>query len=197
MNAADDAPIVGGNRRPEVDDERLRPMKHGDDGIHRPPVGGAGDIVIRATLVGTAAFVVTAFLAAWRFTTTWQWVAAVTALVLFAAGVFAFLWSYYNAVQRSRTEELSVMQLYLLLGPPTPSPVRRTMLTALAVQLGVGVGTALARPNGLDGTPGTSLALGVLVPMFGLGMNGLWAAYHGSFPPRAEKSGRSDTGVPQ
>lgn len=188
---------AAGRRRPELDDERLRPMKHGDDGIYRPPVGGVGDIVIRADLAGTAVFVATAFMAAWRFTAMWQWIAAVTALVLFAAGVFAFLWSYYNAVQRSRTEELSVMQLYLLVGAPTPSPVRRAMLTALAVQAGVGVGTALARPNGADGSPGTSLALGVLVPMFGLGLNGLWAAYHGSFPPRAKKDGHDGSGVPQ
>lgn len=186
-----------GNRRPDVADERLRPMKHGDDGVFREPAGGVGDIVIRADLAGTAVFVVTAFLAAWRFTSTWQWIAAITALVLFAAGVFAFLWSYYNAVQRSRTEELSVMQLYVLVGPPTPSPVRRVMLTALAVQVLVGIGTALARTDGADGSPGTSLALGVLVPMFGLGMNGLWAAYHGTFPPRLEKNGRDDGGVPQ
>lgn len=184
-----------GNTRPEVDDERLRPMKHGDDGVYREPVGGAGDIVIRADLAGTAVFVVTAFVAAWRFTTTWQWIAAITAVALFAIGIFAFLWSYYNAVQRSRTEELSVMQLYLLLGPPTPAPIRRTMLTLLAVQVGVGVGTAIARANGTDGTPGTSLALGVLVPMFGLGLNGLWAAYHAAFPPRAVKRRSEDTGV--
>ncbi|MFV0309644.1 MAG: hypothetical protein ACK5OX_18090 [Desertimonas sp.] len=184
-----------GNIRPDIDDERLRPMKHGDDGVYRAPVGGAGDVVIRADLAGTAVFVVTAFVAAWRFTSTWQWIGAITALVLFAVGVFTFLWSYYNAVQRSRTEELSVMQLYLLIGPPTPAPVRRTMLTLLAVQVGVGIGTALARANGADGSPGTSLALGVLVPMFGLGLNGLWAAYHAAFPPRAMKNQSGDPGV--
>ena len=44
----------------------------------------------------------------------------------------------------------------------------------------------IARPNTADGSPGSSLALGFLVPMFGLGMNGLWAAYHGTFPARAD-----------
>ena len=44
--------------------------------------------------------------------------------MLFAIGVFAFLWSYWNAVQRSRTDEISVTQLYFLMGEPTPSPVR-------------------------------------------------------------------------
>ena len=64
------------------------------------------------------------------FTTFWQWVGAITALALFAVGVFAFLWSYWNAVQRSRRDEIGVAQLYLLLGPPTPPRVRRMMLGA-------------------------------------------------------------------
>lgn len=184
-----------GNRRPDVDDERLRPMKHGDDGVYRAPVDGAGDVLVRADLAGTAVFTVAAIVAAAVFTPTWQWIAALVALGLFLVGVFAFLWSYYNAVQRSRTEELSVVQLYLLLGPPTPPPIRRLMLGALLVQSVVGVATALARPTGPEGDPGTSLALGVLVPMFGLGLNGLWSAYHGAFPPRSIKTGAGDTGV--
>jgi len=184
-----------GNQRPDVDDERLRPMKHGDDGVYRPPVGGTGDVVVRADLAGTVVFAITAVVAALVFTSTWQWIAALIALGLFLVGVFAFLWSYYNAVQRSRTEELSVLQLYLLLGPPTPPRTRRVMLGALGGQVVVGVATALARPNGPDGDPGTSLALGVLVPMFGLGLNGLWAAYHGAFPPRPIKPRAGDTGM--
>ena len=59
------------------------------------------------------------------------------------------------------------------------------MLSLLAVQIVVGLATALARPNQTDGSPGTSLALGVLVPVFGFGLNGLWAAFHGTFAERA------------
>ena len=76
----------------------------------------AGDVIIRADLAGTALFAVTAALAAVFFTTLWQWVAAITALALFAIGVFAFLWSYYNAVQRSRPDAIAVSGLYFLLG---------------------------------------------------------------------------------
>jgi hypothetical protein len=143
-----------------------------------------GDVVVRANLAGTFLFTVTAVLAAAIFTTPWQWVAAITALVLFAIGVFAFLWSYYNAVQRSRRDEISVTGLYLLLGPPTPAPVRRTMLGALAVQVLVAAFTTFTRMESADGKQGSSLALGFLVPMFGFGLNGLWAAYHASFPRR-------------
>lgn len=142
----------------------------------------------RANIVGTALFAVTATFAAISFTTLAQWVGALTALALFAAGVFGFLWSYFHAVQRSRHDELSVTGLYLLLGAATPRSVKHTMWLALAVQVGVAVVTTLARPNGPDGGPGSSLAVGFLVPMFGLGMNGLWSAYRGSFPRRASSA---------
>jgi hypothetical protein len=150
----------------------------------RSPDHVVGDVIVRANLAGTALFGVTASLAAILFTTVWQWIAAVTAMALFAVGVFAFLWSYYNAVQRSRTDAISVAGLYLLLGPPTPSHVRRTMLLTLLLQVVIALVTTLARTRGPDGSPGTSLALGFLVPMFGFGLNGVWAAYHADFPRR-------------
>lgn len=143
-----------------------------------------GEVIVRADVIGTVAFAVTAIYAAAVFSTTAQWVGAIAAMSLFAVGVFAFLWSFWNAVQRSRTEEIGVMQMYLLLGDPTPSRVRRVMLLMLVVQITVAFATALARSEAEDGTPGTSLAVGILVPMFGLGLNGLWCAFHGVFPPR-------------
>lgn len=151
-----------------------------------PRTDAAGDVLVTVDLAGTALFALTAALAATFFTTFWQWVAAVTALALFAIGVFAFLWSYYNAVQRSRRDEIGVAQLYLLLGPPTPPRVRRVMLWLLVVQVAIAMVTTFARLDGPDGKPGSSLALGFLVPMFAFGLNGLWAAYHGNFPPRRE-----------
>jgi hypothetical protein len=153
-------------------------------GTERRVDPGGGDVVIRADLAGTLLFGVTAALAAIIFTTFWQWLAAVSALGLFAVGVFSFLWSYYNAVQRSRTDVISVGGLYLLLGPPTPSGVRRTMLLTLLLQLVIAVVTTFGRSHDQEGRPGTSLALGFLVPMLGFGLNGLWAAYHGNFPKR-------------
>ena len=161
-----------------------------------------GDIIVRADLALTAVFAVTATYAAVSFSTFAQWVGAVTALVLFAVGVFAFLWAYWNAVQRSRTELVSVTQLYLLLGPPTPAAVRRTMNLTLLIQVLIAAITTFSRPNGPDGSPGSSLAVGFLVPMLGFGLNGLWAAFHADFGPRAaardDAAGRSDetSGVP-
>ena len=134
----------------------------------------------------TAVFAVTATFAAVVFSTTWQWIGAITAMALFTIGVFAFLWSYWNAVQRSRTDEIAVTQLYLLMGDAIPSPVRRTMNLTLVTQFVIAIATTLARPNGPDGNPGSSLAVGFLVPMLGFGLNGLWAVYHGNFAARTE-----------
>jgi hypothetical protein len=58
------------------------------------------------------------------------------------------------------------------------------MLTMLLIQTVTAFATAVWRLDGPDGNPGSSLAVGLLVPMFGLGMNGLWAAYHADFGPR-------------
>lgn len=150
----------------------------------RPVDRTGGDVIVIADAIGTAVFVVTAVTAAVVFSTPSQWVGAITAMSLFAVGVFVFLWSFWNIIQRSRTEQIGVMEVYLLLGPPTPRRVRRLMLGLLVVQCVTALATALTRPDGPDGSPGSSLAVGILVPMFGLGLDGLWAAYHGLFPPR-------------
>jgi hypothetical protein len=85
-----------------------------------------------------------------------------------------------------------VTQLYLLTGGVATPLVRRTMLSALAMQCLTGLGTALARPNTTEGRAGTSLALGVLVPVFGFGLNGLWAAYHGRYSERVQTTKTTD-----
>jgi hypothetical protein len=58
-----------------------------------------------------------------------------------------------------------------------PNPVRVRLLLAFAIQCAVAVTAASVRPF-------TVAAFAVLVPMFGLGLNGVWAARHGTFGPR-------------
>lgn len=146
----------------------------------------ARDAIVQVNLALTAVFAVTATMAAVVFSTTWQWIGAITAMVLFTIGVFAFLWSYWNAVQRSRTDEIAVTQLYLLMGDAIPSSVRRAMNLTLLTQFVIALATTFARPDGPDGSPGSSLAVGFLVPMLGFGLNGLWAVYHGNFAARTQ-----------
>ena len=47
---------------------------------------------------------------------------------------------------------------------------------------------AIVGATGLSGSQVNALAFGILVPMFGIGMNGLWAVRHGTFGPRIDKS---------
>jgi hypothetical protein len=143
-----------------------------------------GRAIVRADVIGTALFVVSATVAAVVFTGPVRVLGVVVALALFAAGVFAFLWSYITAVNRSRTDNIAVAQLYFLVSGSTPKPVRRVMSSALAVQVVVAFTTAIARSR-TDGRAGSTLAFGILVPMFGLGLNGLWCSKHGSFTQRA------------
>lgn len=149
----------------------------------RPP----GWRLVRLDLVGTAVFAASATWAAVVFDGVAQVQGVAVALGLFGIGIVAFLWGYWTAVQRSRTDELSVAELYFLTGEATPRTVKVPMNLALAAQCVVGLATALARPN-TDGRPGSTLAFGVLVPMFGLGLNGLWAARHGRFGPRRRRA---------
>ena len=138
---------------------------------------GAGERIVLLDTVGTVAFTATAVLEVVLFRHWTQVVGVTVALVLFAIGCAAFLAGYARAVQRSRTDEIAVTGLFLLMGPAVPGPVKLRLGLLLAVQVVVALVTAGLRTF-------TPLAFGVLVPVFGLGLNGLWAARHGRFPPR-------------
>ena len=147
-------------------------------------------MIVLADVVGTLAFTVTAITAAVVFSTAAQWVGAITAMALFAIGVFAFLWSYWNAVQRSRDEQIGVMQMYLLLGAADPAA---GAADDAADARGPESSSPSRRPSPAR-SPTTDRRVrrspsGILVPMFGLGLNGLWCAFHGVFPPRAGPRG--------
>lgn len=139
------------------------------------PAPGAG--IRRAAWAGTAVFVATA-VAADVSPPRFGPLALVVAGVLFAAGCTVFLWAFFVVAGRSRTEHMELAQVWFLTGPPTPAAVRRSLLGALAVEVAAALTTAGLRPY-------TSLAAGVLVPMYALGLCGLWAALHGQFPLRA------------
>jgi len=144
-----------------------------------------GERIIRADIFLTIIFGATAAYAAIEFSTAAQWVGAVTAMSLFTIGVFTFLWSYWLAIQRSRDDEIAATQLYLLLGPAVPRRVKRALWLTLVAQIVIATITTFSRPDGPDGNPGSSLAVGFLVPMLGFGFNGLWAVTHGTFAPRS------------
>jgi hypothetical protein len=135
-----------------------------------------GRVIRRASLAGTALFAVTATVAAAVDGGPLRGVAAVVAVALFVAGSLAYLAGYARAVQRSRTHVIAMSGLIFLAGSAPPT-VRRQLLGATAAQVVVALATASVRPF-------TSLAFGVLAPVFGLGLQCLWAARHVQFPAR-------------
>ena len=154
------------------------------------PVKGAS--ILRANELLTGLFVATAIVAVIAFSNPWKVIAAAVAIACFSVGVVVFLWGYWTAVQRSRYDNIAVASMYFLTDKCAPANIARRMNVLLGVQVVVSIATALMRSS-TDGKPGSTLAFGILVPVLGLGMNGLWAALHGEFSPRNQGSG---AGVP-
>lgn len=141
---------------------------------HAPP--GAGAAVIRASFAGTAVLGVTAVAAAIS-PRTLDVPALAVALAMFFGGTGAFVWAYVIAIGRSRVDEVAVGGVFGLAGGSAPDPVRVRLLGSLAAEVVLAIGTAAARPY-------TSLSFGILAPMWGLGLAGLWGARYGGFPAR-------------
>lgn len=139
-----------------------------------PPYPG-GELV-RATWVGTAVLTVASLVAVVLLGPV-RYVHVAVVLGMFVLGCLFFLRAYWTAVQRSREVEIGIGGLFFLAGPTAPRAVRRTMNWSLGVQSLVAVAAATARPF-------TTLAFGVLAPMWGLGLNGVWGATYGRFGRR-------------
>jgi len=100
----------------------------------------------------------------------------VVCVLLAVGGLAASALAFVRAVSRSRAELVDVAGLFLLLGS-APLRTRRWLWGAVAAQAALGVATAAARPY-------TSLAFGVLTPVWAYGLTLWWNAACGAFPPR-------------
>lgn len=141
-----------------------------------------GTRVIQADLIGTVAFVLTAAAAAALLRPSLQKPAVAVSGVLFVGGCLAFAWGFLLAVQRSRTEAIELSSLFFL-KESAPARVRRALLGLVAAQVVAAIVTASVRPF-------TSLAFGVIAPVWGLGLITLWSGLHGTFPPKGVVSTR-------
>ena len=140
------------------------------------PADVAGHSIYRIDLAATALFVVAAAVATVarsRFDIAF----AVLSCVLFGLGTVSFLWAYAQALGRSRHQTISVANIYGLSGS-APRSVQVRLHALTAVQIAVAITAASIHPF-------TAQAFGILVPMLGLGLGGLWAARHGDFGPRS------------
>ena len=136
----------------------------------------SSEAIVNAAGWGTALFVMVA-VAATIAPDTLGIVALVLDVILFAIGCVLFAFAFVRAADRSRTQAIGIGGLFFLAGDVAPPAVRNRLVGALAVQTVVGLVTASVRLY-------TNLAAGTLVPVFGLGLCGLWAATHGRFARR-------------
>jgi hypothetical protein len=143
------------------------------------PEAPAASRIVQASIAGTVVFAVTAVPAAIA-PDAFVGVAVIVSMVLFALGLVAFAWAYGVAVGRSRTDLIGIGGLFFLAGS-APRSVQRRLIGSLVAEIVIAVATASTRVY-------TPLAFGVLVPMYGLGLMGLWGARFGTFPPRPPES---------
>jgi hypothetical protein len=98
--------------------------------------------------------------------------AVAVTLGLFLVSLGVWTWALVAAaVRTTRGDDVAVTTLFLVEGA-VPGRVRWSLYGSLLVCLAIAAATAAANP------------FGVLVPMFPLGIVGLWGARHGTFPPR-------------
>ena len=136
-----------------------------------------GARVITADVAGTTLLTITAVPAAIVGGAA-LWPAFIVAFGLFAAGGAIFVAAYAAAVERSRRDEMGIGGLFFLAGKGTaPVAVKWWLLGALGAQTVVAFTTAAIRPF-------STLAFGMLSPLYGVALCGLWGARHGRFGSR-------------
>jgi hypothetical protein len=141
-------------------------------------------MIMKASWIGTAVLLVTSVLAV--TVESFDLIAAIVSLLMFAAGTVIFLWAYAIAVGRSRTVEIGIGGLYFLAGT-APNSVRVHLLGSLGAEVVIAAAAAATRPY-------SSVAFGILAPMWGLGLAGLWGARYGQFSPRVDEGARPGEG---
>jgi hypothetical protein len=143
-----------------------------------------GEAIINGSWAGTGLYVALA-IAGTIFPDAFATPTAVVSGALFVVGCVAFFWAYAVAVSRSRTDLIGIGGLYFLAGT-APKVVRYRLRLSLALEIVAALVSSSIRPF-------TPMAFGFLVPVFGLGMCGLWGARHGTFAPKPLPEPKADT----
>ena len=136
----------------------------------------AGDGLVNLAYAGTGAVVGTSIAAA-ALPDTFGVVHAALSGVLFVIGTGALLWAYALGVSRSRAVVVTLPGLFFLGAGAAPPDISRRFRIALAAEVVAVVAAASIRPYSI-------VAFGILAPMFGLGLMGVWGGRYGAFPAR-------------
>jgi hypothetical protein len=157
--------------RNSVDAEEVHEADEGEE-------PGAG--LVNVAFLGTGAIVATSAVAA-AVPDTFGTIHAALSVALFLVGTGALLWAYALGVSRSRTDLITVPGLFFLAGTVAPPTTRRALRVATGVEVIAVVAAASIRPY-------TEVAFGILAPMFGLGLMGVWGGRYGDFPERPRRA---------
>lgn len=168
---------------------RLRPP------VERPPDQHQGQAIIVASWIGTGLFGLVAVPAA-AAPDAFAPLLIVTSLALFVAGTAVFALAYLTAVGRSREVLIGMGGLFFLAGGTAPLRVSRHLVGSFAAQCVLAVATTVIGLFTVPADVTNPVAFGVLVPIYGLGLTGLWSARYGSYaerPPDASPRSRRPT----
>lgn len=169
----------GSRDRPRDGDEpaRLRPP------VERPPDLHQGQALIVASWVGTGAFAVVSLPAAVAPDTFAPFLIVVS-LVLFVVGTVVFALAYLTAIGRSREVLIGMGGLFFLAGGTAPLRVSRHLMGSFAALSVLAVATTVIGLFTVPAEVTNPVAFGVLAPIYGLGLGGLWSARYGTYAPR-------------
>lgn len=156
---------------------RLRPP------VERPPDGRQGQAIITASWIGTGLFALVAIPAAVAPDVFAPFLILVS-LLLFVSGTAVFALAYLTAIGRSREVLIGMGGLFFLAGGTAPLRVSRHLVGSFAAQCVLAVATTVIGLFTVPADVTNPVAFGVLVPIYGLGLTGLWSARYGTYAER-------------
>jgi hypothetical protein len=137
----------------------------------------SGRRIIEVSWASDALFAVTAIPVALGVTAL-EPVSVIVALGLFLVSLGVWTYAFgLGLVRSARGDEVAVANLFLLQGS-APTTVKQHLFGSLALSVVIALATGFRAPAGF------------LVPMLPLGLAGMWAARHGTFPPRRSTAPR-------
>ena len=141
------------------------------DPLAAAPIAGPG--IVRADMVGTAAFVLVTMITSLVENGITDLANLVISSMLFLGGCVAFGIGFVRAANRSRTEVVDLAGLFYLTGS-APKPVRRLLMGLWFAQIGIAIVSVFT----------VSPPFGVMAPVWGIGILTLWSSRHATFPKR-------------